>query len=653
MLPSGATGAGRLEHEFVRGDGQLRGHAQRAAQGVVFGEGPWHEGGAAGAIDFAVMQLPQDNLPLGERLARRWLDDWRGAAVLVALLALASSITGLVNGFAYDDLPLIVDTDRLKDWRQLWRVFGQSYWGTPTAPQDLYRPLILGWYGVQWAVGGGNPLLFHIFNIVVYVAVSILLVLCLRYVTGPRAAGIGAAVWAVHPVHVEPVGNVVGQAELVTAFVILLGLLLYLRARLVAGLTRGTVIGLVVLYPVGLLVKEHAILFPMLLATTELTLWVSGTRWRSREQPLAGLLARLLVYETALYLFLRWWVLPSLDSVPHYVLAGLSDWERVLVAAGFWPEILRLMVWPARLYADYSPQLVTVHTTWHPIHGVAAVLLCLWITGALWGWRARRAAILLGFLWFPLTFALVSNLLFPTGILIAERTLFVPSISLAFLVAGVMQVGLGSSRVRGGIWVAGFTPLLLFGVLRSSQRQRTWTDSITVFSTMVSDAPNNARSLVMLGNLFLRGGALDRATTYFERAYALHPTLGQGYARVLQKSGRCPQALEVVEQVATSDLLTEDVQITRISCLLELRRFSEARRRSTESLARGGQYAVFHRSLMVADSLLASTDTVESRNLWIRAKLPFDRTNARLTVNLIEPRIALNPVMFDGGRVQR
>src|SRR3989304_4849260 len=84
---------------------------------------------------------------------------------------------------------------------------------------------------VQWVVGDGAPPVFPLVIVALYVAASVF-VLWLALLCLPRgAAWVAAALFAVHPVHVEAVGNGVGQAELWTALVMVGATALYVRDR--------------------------------------------------------------------------------------------------------------------------------------------------------------------------------------------------------------------------------------------------------------------------------------------------------------------------------------------------------------------------------------------------------------------------------------
>lgn len=608
-----------------------------------------------GAIDFAAMTGPspsQDNLPLGERLARRWLDDWRGAAALVALLALASSITSITNGFAYDDLPIVLENKRIHDWRQLWRLFGQAYWEVNYAQRDLYRPMVLVSFGLQWAIGGGDPWVFHLVGVTWYMAVSVVLLLLLRRLLPSRAALVGGALWAVHPVHVEAVGNVVGQAEVMAAGFVVAALALYLAQRQEGGVTRRGVAGVVTCYVLGLLSKENAIVLPALLLVGEGVLRRGGTQLPTEDRSRRWVLARAVLLATIAFLVVRWVILGAVTGIPHIGFMGLSTSQRVWAASALWPEILRLLLWPARLYADYSQQQVTIYSTPNLVHLISLGILGAWGFGLWRAWRARHEAVMLGLAAFPITFGLVSNLLFPTGVLIAERTLFLPSVSVALL-GGAAFAAL--FRPRGAPRLGWTLALILVaaGAVRSAARQSAWADSLTVFAHMIADAPTNARGHVVIGQLYMSLGEMGRAEPHLVRAYALQPAYGLVYASYLQKTRRCDQALPVAVAVLGRFSRLEEGHVTRIVCLLELRRFSEARRQALDCLTRGFTPPTFALLREVADSLSAASDSVDQRNRWVRAGRSFDRTGASVVINVSGlPRLGM-AIIYGGRRETR
>ena len=83
-------------------------------------------------------------------------------------VAIAVAATSLGNGFAYDDLPLIVDNARVTTLHPLWEYLGQSYW--PAG--GLYRPLTVWLLALQWKLGDGTPWIFHATNVALHALVT-------------------------------------------------------------------------------------------------------------------------------------------------------------------------------------------------------------------------------------------------------------------------------------------------------------------------------------------------------------------------------------------------------------------------------------------------------------------------------------------------
>ena len=143
-------------------------------------------------------------------------------AVAVAVVVAAPS---LLNGFAYDDLPLVVENARVTTLLPPWEYFTQSYW--PAG--GLYRPLTVWLLALQWKLGGGAPWIFHATNVVLHALVTGLVYLLARRLMAPAWAAAAAVLFAVHPVHVEAVANVVGISELLCSAFVLGAVLLALR----------------------------------------------------------------------------------------------------------------------------------------------------------------------------------------------------------------------------------------------------------------------------------------------------------------------------------------------------------------------------------------------------------------------------------------
>ena len=80
-----------------------------------------------------------------------------------------------------------------------------------------------------------------------------------------------AAIWGLHPLLTEGVTNIVGRADLLAAFGILMGLLCHVRATAEAGWRKaGWLIALALSQTIGLFSKENAVVLPALMLSYDL-----------------------------------------------------------------------------------------------------------------------------------------------------------------------------------------------------------------------------------------------------------------------------------------------------------------------------------------------------------------------------------------------
>ncbi|MEA3247246.1 MAG: tetratricopeptide repeat protein [Gemmatimonadota bacterium] len=539
-------------------------------------------------------------------------------------LALLASVTSLANGFAYDDRWIIVENPTVHDIAHWWNVFGDTYWPS-IRNAALYRPLTILAYVVQWAAGGGTPLLFHVINVVLYAALCALVYGLALQMLPRRAAWVAAALFAVHPVHVEAVGNVVGQAELWAAISLVAGVAVYLAARRdglpVDRHTKGVIAAV---YLGGMLFKENAIVLPALLVAAE-AFAVHDTRpWRLRAAELGSLLVWLTLL-AAIILGIRVWVTGELGGdVEHPALRNLDVWQRAWVMLAIAPEFGRLLVWPAHLYADYSPRQVPLLPEPTAYHASGALLLLCLLVLAVVSVR-RFPMVTFALAWIAVCLAPVANILIPTGILVAERTLLVPSVAAVLLAASLVpwfEGRLEGLRREWRLAAAGALAVVLaLGAARSAERQHAWKDSDTVFDTMVRDEPMSFKAHYANGGRLWEAHRPGEAEREWRYAIALFPTyfgVYQDLAHKYREAHVCPAAIPLYQKALE---LEPELPLSRVgltACYLEMAQFRKARAESREAISWGYYRRAFEYMIERADSALVAYDSLDGTNRWKR-----------------------------------
>lgn len=519
--------------------------------------------------------------------SRRWL-----LLASLAVLALCASASSLANGFAYDDVLIVKDNAQIHSFKDFLFDFVQGYW-----PREhggaLYRPLTLAAFSVQWVIGHGAPWVFHAVNVALYTALTLVIFgLALEFmpVAGAWAA---AALFAVHPVHVEAVGNVVGQAELTTALAVCLGLWLYLRARGRPDVRARDSVGLFLLLVAAALSKENGIILVALLVAAELIL--------VRDQPppsrrVAILLPTYLLLGFGVMLLMgarRFALGATVGEYPALVLGGLGFRDRCLTMLGIVPEWARLLLWPAHLRADYAPAEFNAATEFGAPQalGLALVVLVAAIAAAS---GRRRPALTFGIVFAVIALIPVSNILLATGILLAERTLLLPSVGfvLAAGAAAAWAVSAGRSWPRTLRWVGvtAFAALLALGAARSAVRQPVWRDTPSVVTQLVKDAPLDYRGWLMYGAHLRTRGQVDEARDAMLRAASLYQRDGRVYedlGQLVRFQKGCRRAVPLFQRSLTVDPGLYNARGRLYICLLELGDTTEAMRLAAEGAKRG------------------------------------------------------------------
>jgi protein O-mannosyl-transferase len=454
---------------------------------------------------------------------RTW-NEPRLAAGFIALGALLVYVNSLWNGFAYDDVYIIQHNVRVHDLANLRAIWLTPYWPTYGEEFGLYRPLAILAYALQWAAGGGEPWVFHAVSMLLHALVSVLVLRLLLHFLPPFAAFAGALLFAVHPVHTEAVANVVGQAELIAAAATVGACLIHLGRPAGADIGWGRRIACVMLFLIAVLAKESAILLPVLLVVMDIAQRrVVLTRASIvRYARSLGMLVFLLGATTVGYLALRVSVIGSVTGVDAGPgLPYLREGYRMITAFRAWPEFARLLFLPLDLSAEYGPAVVLPTTGMTPMAALGLLLLAATTAAVALLFSSPVAG--LAAAWFLVSVLTVSNLLFPIGVLLAERTLYTPSIALSFLAgaAAVAVRALPAARVR--LATAAFaTVVVLFGA-RTWIRNPDWASTDAVWQALARDRPESYRTHWALGAQHLAAGDRRAAELAWLTAHRIWP----------------------------------------------------------------------------------------------------------------------------------
>jgi protein O-mannosyl-transferase len=545
------------------------------------------------------------------------------AIVAVTLVAAAVYANSLQNGFALDDEHILLGNPVVHGFSNLRGLLLEPYW---PRSEEMYRPLTMLTFAAGWALHGADAALLHLGNVVLHAAVSaVVVVLLLRLGSGLAAAALGGLLFAVHPVHVEAVSNLVGRAELLATLLFLLACFVYLGGR-----SPPRIAAVCALYLGALLAKESAVTLPAALVLLD-----ALAARRSPASPWAllrrnGPVLAAVVGTFILYVGLRATVSGAmLGTTPAPYFIGLSHGERLAVAARLWPEFLRLMFWPRELSVEWGPDAISVPAWNEPLvwAGVAIVLLLAY--AAVRAWHACRW-ITVAILWFGATALTVSQIPFPVGVMLAERTLYLPSVALCFLVPPLVSaVRREREGVRAAAAAAGVLLLVLASV-RTWTRTPVWSSTSAVFDSMVEKRPEVWWVEWRAGQLLVAADRWREGLPWYERAMrktnGYHHDMVSEYARLLLFDGRPAEAELVLRRVLEPFPRAAVMYVHLSSALLDQGRFAEAdamavRAREVDAPATEQSAEAAHRRALALDLLGMPDSALAERRRSLETRL--------------------------------
>ncbi len=511
-------------------------------------------------------------------------------ALLLVTIAFAAYFPATSAGFIWDDDVYVQNNSTLRSadgLRQIW-------FELRATPQ--YYPMVHSTYWIEYRLWGSSPAGYHLVNILLHVLGSLLLWRVLLLVRLP-AAWFAAAIFALHPVHVESVAWITERKNVLSGVFYLASALLYLRFALGDGrVSRKTYFGALLLFVCALLSKTVACSLP---AVLWLVLWWKRERWRWKD----GLsLLPFFVVGIGLGLLTVWLEKYHVGAVGEEW--NLSAIERCLIAGrALWFYVGKL-IWPAELVFIYPRWTIDAGAAWQYVFPAAwaALIVALWILKRRIG-RGPLTAVLifsgtlvpaLGFFdVYPMRFSFV-----------ADHFQYLASIGLIVLFAAGSRWALGrlSMRSKRTTWACAGIVLIALGALTWRQT-RAYANLETLYGDTIRRNPKAWMAHLNLGLELERQGRLGDAITHYRESLEINPELATAHNALgvaVEKTGAGVQALDHFRQAL---ILRPEYAIARYNLANTLRsmdRTAEAIEQYRKSIEIDPGIAMVHSNLGTA-----------------------------------------------------
>jgi Flp pilus assembly protein TadD len=495
------------------------------------------------------------------------------AALFAASFAcIVVNLPTLFTGFIQDDHTIIERNELVRDLSRLPEIFSNNYWMSEhPAARSLYRPVTILSYALNGAVGGVRPFGFRLVNLALHLLVTLLVLFLGRLVLaeGKRRvasvreallapASVAAILFAIHPVHTEVLGAVVGRAELLAAAGTLGCVLAFLAARQRQGSRRRGSAALfdsvsIACFIAAFLAKENALAAPLLVLLADRLL--VGGRASIRYHVAAGVaLGFLLVARFAVLGGSGVVASPGFGENP---LVGAPFAEGRLTALGVIARYALLLVAPIRMSVDYSYNAIPIaRGLSDPMPLLGGAIVLAW-AAAVWSTRKRSPGIAFSLAWIGVTLLPTANLLFLIGTIMGERLLYLPSVGFCLVTAGAIS-GLRArlvaraptpARVAAARFIVPAV-LLALGV-RTEVRLRDWRDDYTIFKSALAVVPDSYSVEFSYGVEAAERGDLEAARRAHQRSIEIWPDFGEAHwnlGYVLLRLGRDEEARQALRR---------------------------------------------------------------------------------------------------------
>lgn len=468
---------------------------------------------------------------------------WRCAFLAAALLALTVlAYWPAVNaGFIWDDDVYVTENPTLRNaegLRRIWFELG-------AVPQ--YYPLVHTSFWIEFRLWGLNPSGYHLVNIVLHAVAAVLMWLALRRLGFAKGvAWIAAAVFALHPVHVESVAWIAERKNVLSLVFYLGALLAYLRfdARRAApdALAPSWLWYAVamMLFIAALLSKTVTCSLP---AAILLLIW-----WKRGTVRFADVLPTLPMFVIGF----------AMAMVTAWMERGIvgatgSDWElsiadRVLIAGRALGFYAGRLVWPVNLSFVYERWTIDPRALWQWMYviGAVGVIVSLWMLRHRIGRGPLTAALLFGGTLLPaLGFFDVYPFQFS---FVADHFQYHASISFIVLLVAAASAMLQRLSFKSQAFQAAFFACWLIALGTMTWRQsRIYRDQETLWTDTLAKNPNAFLAHSNLALVLRNRGELDRAAHHYQAALDIKADLPQalnGLGVIWSQRGEFEKAAE-------------------------------------------------------------------------------------------------------------
>jgi len=385
------------------------------------------------------------------------------------------------------------------------------------------------WHPVTWIshmidveLYGMNPAGHHLTNVLVHTASSLLLLfLFFRLTKALWPSAFVAALFALHPLHVESVAWIAERKDVLSAFFMILTLLIY--AEFTTTRTRVWYVLALVAFILGLMSKPMLVTLPaimLLLDFWPLNRIGNGERSESLlalvKEKVPFFICSLFSIAITIYAQNKGGALRDLEQVPF----GLRI-ENALVA------------YVTYIFKTFWPQNLAFHYPMPPSfpywQSIGALLFLLIISGATILFRHKQPYLVVGWFWYLITLLPVIGLITVGSQAMADRYTYIPLIGIFAMVAWGVRGLAKDLPYRAGVLALLAGTVITIATCLTWRQIGYWRDDVSLFRHTLQATAGDYITHFDLAIALAKAGDTDAAIQEFQETVRLKPDYGEAY----------------------------------------------------------------------------------------------------------------------------
>jgi tetratricopeptide (TPR) repeat protein len=417
---------------------------------------------------------------------------------------------------------------------------------------SLTRSYAGHWHPITWLshmldfhLYGLNPGGHHMTNVLFHVANTLLLFLLFQKMTGALwRSGFVAALFALHPLHVESVAWVAERKDVLFTFFWMLTLWAYLFFVKRQNFKRYLLV--LLCFILSLMSKPMAVTLPFVLLLMDY--WPLNRfaleKWTDIVQQ-KRLLSRIILEKVPLFLLTAG--LSVFTLLSHWKGGALTSFAKIPLGMRIGNALVSYigyitkMIWPARLAVLYPhPMSLPI---WE-IVGAALLLMILTILILIAG--RRRPYLPVGWLWYLGTLFPVMGLVQAGLQAMADRFTYIPLVGLFIIVAYGAPDLLARWRYRSTALATSGGLVLFLLMITTLSQVKLWQNTVTLFNHTLQVTGDNPIIHNNLGVTLMKQGKEKEAWAHYIQALEINPNYADAQynlAALLIRQGKDQEAM--------------------------------------------------------------------------------------------------------------